>query len=172
MQRRWQVCLIPAILNLDFSIVAVSSIADVWEVKDRGAPMALFSGTLFIGPCLGPMIGGWIGERAGWRWICTSRSPFRVFLTKFVVIDWVLFMFVGACWVLTLFIPETLAPVLLRRKAEKLRKDTGDDSYQTLEELERLPFSETLKIALVRPLVMLFTEPIVIFMSICEWAVI
>jgi hypothetical protein len=81
-------------------------------------------------------------------------------------------MFVGACWVLTLFIPETLAPVLLRRKAEKLRKDTGDDTYQTLEELERLPFSETLKIALVRPLVMLFTEPIVIFMSICERAII
>ena len=46
------------------------SIADVWDVKDRGGPMALFSGTLFIGPCLGPMIGGWIGERAGWRWIC------------------------------------------------------------------------------------------------------
>ncbi|KAJ2933874.1 hypothetical protein H1R20_g3242, partial [Candolleomyces eurysporus] len=125
------------------------SIADVWEVKDRGAPMALFSGTLFIGPCLGPMIGGWIGERAGWRWIY-----------------WVLFVFVGVCWVLTLFIPETLAPVLLRRKAEKLRKETGDDTYQTLEELERLPFSEVLKIALIRPLVMLFTEPIVIFMSI------
>ena len=23
-----------------------------------------------IGPCLGPMIGGWIGMRAGWRWNC------------------------------------------------------------------------------------------------------
>ncbi|KAF5319809.1 hypothetical protein D9611_012846 [Ephemerocybe angulata] len=125
------------------------SIADVWEVKDRGAPMALFSGTLFIGPCLGPMIGGWIGQRAGWRWIY-----------------WVLFIIVGACWIFTFFIPESLAPVLLRRKAEKLRKDTGDETYQTLEELERLPFTETLKNALYRPIVMLFTEPIVIFMSI------
>ncbi|EAU87133.1 spermine transporter [Coprinopsis cinerea okayama7 len=125
------------------------SIADVWDVKDRGAPMALFSGTLFIGPCLGPMIGGWIGERAGWRWIY-----------------WVLFALVGASWLLTLFMPESLAPVILRRKAERLRKETGDDTYQTLEELERLPFKEVLKIALIRPFIMLFTEPIVIFMSI------
>jgi len=82
--------------------------------------------------------------------------------------DWVLFIAVGVSWALSCFIPETLAPVLLRRKAEKLRKETGDDSYRTIEELESLPFSEKMKIALFRPLVMLFTEPIVIFMSICE----
>ncbi len=81
--------------------------------------------------------------------------------------DWVLFIFSGLCFVLTLFIPETLAPVILRRKAEKLRKETGDQSYQSLEELERRPLSETLKTALLRPIVMLLTEPIVIFMSFC-----
>ncbi|KAF8996140.1 MFS polyamine transporter [Cyathus striatus] len=99
-------------------------------------------------PLLGPMIGGWIGERAGWRWMY-----------------WVLFIFTGACFGLTFFIPETLAPVLLRKKAERLRKETGDDKHCTLQELERKPFSETLKIALVRPFVMLFLEPIVLFMS-------
>ncbi|KAF6743954.1 spermine transporter [Ephemerocybe angulata] len=110
-------------------IAASAPVTNVGGSKDRGAPMALFSGTLFIGPCLGPMIGGWIGQRAGWRWIY-----------------WVLFIIVGACWIFTFFIPESLAP--------------------TLEELERLPFKETLKNALYRPIVMLFTEPIVIFMSI------
>lgn len=65
--------------------------------------------------------------------------------------------------------PESLAPVILRRKAERLRKETGDDTYQTLQELERLPFNQVLKIALVRPLVMLFTEPIVIWLSICSY---
>ncbi|EDR06334.1 polyamine transporter [Laccaria bicolor S238N-H82] len=125
------------------------TIADVWAVENRGAPMALFSGTLFMGPCIGPMIGGWIGMRAGWRWIY-----------------WVLFIFIGVCFIFTFFIPETLAPVILRKKAEKLRKETGDDKYRTLEELEKLPFSETLKIALIRPFIMILTEPIVIFMSI------
>jgi len=65
--------------------------------------------------------------------------------------------------------PETLAPILLRKKAEKLRKDTGDDKYRTLEELEKKPLSDSIKIALVRPLVMMFTEPIIIFMSFCEF---
>lgn len=90
------------------------------------------------------------------------------FRTKNVLTDWVLFIFSGLCFVLTLFIPETLAPVLLRRKAQKLRKNTGVQEYRTLEELERKPFSETLKIALVRPFIMLFKEPIVTFMSFCE----
>ena len=102
-----------------------------------------------MGPCIGPMIGGWIGMRAGWRWIY-----------------WVLFIFVGACFIFTLFIPETLAHVLLRKKAERLRKETGDDKYRTLEELEKLPFSETLKTALIRPFIMILMEPIMIFMSI------
>jgi len=63
--------------------------------------------------------------------------------------------------------PETPAPVLLRRKAAKLRKETGDDKYRTLEELEKKPFLETIKIALIRPFIMIFTGPIIIFMSIC-----
>ena len=95
-----------------------------------------------LGPCIGP--GGW----AGWRW------PY-----------WVLFIFVGSV-VFTLFMPETPAPVLLRRKAAKLRKEAGDDKYHTLEELEK-PFLETIKIALIRPFIMIFTGPIIIFMSIC-----
>ncbi len=56
-----------------------------------------------------------------------------------LLVDWVLFIFTGVCFIFTLFIPETLASILLRRKAEKLRKSTGDESYRTLEELERVP---------------------------------
>ena len=77
-----------------------------------------------------------------------------------------LFTFVGVAWGFTVFIPETLAPVLLRRKAEKIRKTTGQNCY-TLEELEKLSFSETLRIALIRPFLMILQEPIVIFMSCC-----
>ncbi|KAJ3562134.1 hypothetical protein NP233_g9767 [Leucocoprinus birnbaumii] len=123
-------------------------VADVWAIEERGLLMALFSATLFIGPCLGPMVGSWIGERAGWHWIY-----------------WVLFIFVGFCFILACIVPESLAPVLLRKKAERLWKETGDDRYQTLEELERMSFQDMLKIALTRPLIMLFTESIILFMS-------
>ncbi|KAF7304374.1 MFS polyamine transporter [Mycena chlorophos] len=124
------------------------SVADIWSVEERGLPMAFFSATIFMGPCLGPLVGGWIGQYAGWRWIY-----------------WVLFIFCGFCFALTLFIPETLAPVLLKRKAAALRKSTGDDSYQCLAELERVPFSQTLRTALLRPIVMLLSEPVVLFMT-------
>ncbi|KAJ8514115.1 hypothetical protein ONZ45_g8269 [Pleurotus djamor] len=125
------------------------SVADVWSIEERGIPMAVFSLTIFMGPCIGPMIGGWIGELAGWRWLY-----------------WVLFILVGVCFAFSLFIPETLAPLLLKRKAARLRKETGDDSYVTEAEFHRVPLSQSLKVALLRPLTMLVTEPVVIFMSI------
>ncbi|KAG6896839.1 hypothetical protein C0992_005742 [Termitomyces sp. T32_za158] len=124
------------------------TISDIWAVKERGFPMAIFSGTIFLGPCLGPIIGSWIGERAGWRWIY-----------------WVLFILIGVVFVVTLFVPETYAPVLLNKKAARLRKETGDDSYSTRTEMDRRPFSTTLRIALTRPLIMMVMEPIVLFFS-------
>ncbi|KAF9043853.1 MFS general substrate transporter [Hymenopellis radicata] len=124
------------------------SVADIWCVEERGVPMAVFSFTIFMGPCVGPLVGGWIAERAGWRWLY-----------------WVLFIFSDSVSRSPCSSRKPWHPIILRRKAEKLRKETGDQSYQSLEELERRPLSETLKTALLRPIVMLLTEPIVIFMS-------
>lgn len=63
--------------------------------------MSLFVVATFIGPALGPIIGGYIGETVGWRWV-------EGFLAAFT----------GAIWLLgVLFIPETYAPVLLRKRA-------------------------------------------------------
>ena len=44
---------------------------------------------------------------------------------------WVLLIWTGTqLGLITLFVPETYHPVLLRRKAQKMRKDTGDDKWQ------------------------------------------
>ncbi|THV06107.1 MFS polyamine transporter [Dendrothele bispora CBS 962.96] len=128
------------------------SVADIWAIEERGLAMATFSFAIFYSPfpiVLGPLIGGWIGQEIGWRWIY-----------------WVLFIFTGACFILTLFMPETLATVLLTKKAKNLRKTTGDSSYRSLDELGRPPFIQIMKVALSRPLVMLFTEPILAFMTL------
>ena len=69
-------------------------------------------------------------------------------------------------FVVTLFfLPETYAPTLLGRRAKKLRKDTGDESYQTAAERARRPVNEVVFEALARPLLMLATEPIMICFS-------
>lgn len=74
---------------------------------------------------------------------------------------------VGAAVVLAAaFLPETYSVVLLRRRAEKLRKVTGDEGYMTEQERYKKPFSEVLKASMIRPLVILFAEPIVFLFSV------
>ncbi|CAE6487449.1 unnamed protein product [Rhizoctonia solani] len=125
------------------------TLADIWDVEDRGAAMAIFSASIFMGPCIGPLIGGFIGETIGWRWIY-----------------WVLFIFVGAVFAVTVFfMPETLSPVLLRRRAARLRKATGDPTLKSESELHHVSLAEKVKISLTRPLVLLVTEPLLICMS-------
>lgn len=34
-------------------------LSDIFDSSERGKPMALFSGTVFMGPCIGPIIAGY-----------------------------------------------------------------------------------------------------------------
>lgn len=60
---------------------------------------------------------------------------------------------------------ETYAPVLLKRKTERLRKETGNDQLRSTYDTG-LSEREFLKRAIVRPLKMLFKSPIVFLMSL------
>jgi hypothetical protein len=51
-----------------------------------------------------------------------------------------------------LFMPETLGPVLLRRRAARLRKETGDPTLKSENELHNVTLTEKVKISLTRPL--------------------
>jgi hypothetical protein len=57
------------------------------------------------------------------------------------------------------FAPETFHPILLREKARKLRKETGNDAYRAPMEEVHKPILETLKISVSRPFQLLFLEP-------------
>lgn len=124
------------------------TIADIWDVSERGIPMALFSSMIFLGPCLGPLFGGWIAFKTGqWRWIY-----------------WVLFIFVGCVFLLTCAMPETLGKVILKRKAAKLTKSSGMP-HVSPHERQRVPLAQNLRVALTRPFELMFLEPIVLCMS-------
>ncbi|KAK9385316.1 major facilitator superfamily domain-containing protein [Lipomyces mesembrius] len=89
------------------------TLADIWKNEERGTAMAAFSAAPFLGPCIGPVVGGFIGDNVDWRWIY-----------------YVMLIFTGAVYVLVCFtIPETYAPEILKRRAKKLRKQAGDNSY-------------------------------------------
>jgi hypothetical protein len=55
---------------------------------------------------------------------------------------------------------QTYGVVLLRRRAVRLRKETGDPGFVTDQERFRRPFSEVMRISIVRPLQILVTEPV------------
>ena len=104
-----------------------------------------------MGPCLGPLFGGWISYRTGqWRWIY-----------------WVLFIIVGAVFALTLIMPETLSTIILKKKAAKLNKGNNTNIYITESDLHVVPLSSRLNTAMLRPFILMFMEPepIVLFMS-------
>ncbi len=71
------------------------------------------------------------------------------------------------CIIGSLTIPETYTPVILRRRAEKLCKLTGKVYKSKLEvEKGKKSAGKVLKVALSRPWVLLFREPIVLLLSI------
>lgn len=64
--------------------------------------------------------------------------------------------------------PETYAPVLLDRRANVMRRTKGDDRYWHPHENIGFSFQAVATKHLLRPIKMLFTEPIVaVFYAIC-----
>ncbi|KAH0598607.1 hypothetical protein MHUMG1_03910 [Metarhizium humberi] len=126
------------------------TLADLWKNEERGVPMAAFSAAPFIGPAIGPLIGGYLSDATGWRWLY-----------------WIQLIFAGVVWILITFtVPETYAPTILDRRARKLRASTGDNSHVTEQDLDLRPMSERLRIFLVRPFQLLFQELIVFLISL------
>ncbi|KAJ5087838.1 MFS general substrate transporter [Penicillium angulare] len=130
---------------------AAAVIGDIFSARERGLALIVFCSAPFMGPTLGPICGGFLGQAAGWRWV-----------------DALGVIFCAVMWVIgVIFVPETYAPYILQRRAAKLSKITTS-VYMSKLEVERAPKTliEVLKVALIRPWMMLFFEPIVLLLSI------
>ncbi|KAI1469763.1 MFS general substrate transporter [Daldinia caldariorum] len=126
------------------------TLADLWRSEERGIPMAAFSAAPFIGPAIGPLVGGFLSDAAGWRWLY-----------------WIHLILAFIVWVLITFtVPETYAPTILAKRAKKMRQETGSPDYVTEEDIDKRPLGERLAIFLVRPFQLLFGELIVFLISL------
>ncbi|XDG00462.1 hypothetical protein ABKA04_000077 [Annulohypoxylon sp. FPYF3050] len=126
-------------------------IADMFPAKERGLATALFATAPFLGPSIGPIVGGFLGVGGGWRWV-----------------EGLMACFTGLLWIIcTFFIPETYAPILLRRRAEKLSEMTGKVYISKMDAGKpKKTVGREFKIALSRPWILLFLEPIVLLTSL------
>ncbi|KAF4854475.1 Efflux pump radE [Colletotrichum siamense] len=112
--------------------------------EKRGKAASIWSVGTILGPTTGPIIGGYITEVAGWRWMFWAIS---------IVIAVVsIFMF--------LVLKETYPPVLLERKAARLRKETGNPNFRSSLAPDYTP-SELFRRSIIRPPKLLLTCPMI-----------
>src|SRR5262245_47136830 len=54
---------------------SLALIACAYEPRERGFPLGVWGAVASLGSILGPLVGGFVIERAGWRWAVVSTVP-------------------------------------------------------------------------------------------------
>ncbi|KAI1167371.1 major facilitator superfamily domain-containing protein [Nemania serpens] len=125
------------------------TIADVIPLERRGFATALFGLGPLLGPAIGPVIGGFLAAALGWRWTF-----------------WLVAILSGTAAIAALvFMRETHPNVLLERKAEQARRETGNPAIRS-KFSKNMTRKQLLVASVARPTQLLLFSPIVLFMSI------
>lgn len=132
-----------------FLSLAGGSIGDMFMGPNISNAVALYTLSPFLGPTVGPIIAGFVVSFTTWRW------------TYYTLIIWI---FVET--VAIFFVPETYAPTLTNRKAERIRKETGDDRYYSPFDTRNQSVSATIKLSITRPFQLMTYELLVLLLNI------
>ncbi|OTA89092.1 hypothetical protein M434DRAFT_79794 [Hypoxylon sp. CO27-5] len=125
------------------------TIADMIAQEKRGGAMAVFSIGPLMGPIIGPVAGGFLSDAEGWRWSFWLLTIVGGFLSIFMLFS----------------LKESYAPVILEKKAAKLRKETGNSLLRSKLDAGLSP-RDYFKRGIIRPFRMLFLSPIVAITSL------
>lgn len=127
------------------------SLADFFDPVERGVALTLFGSATFIGPTMGPIMGGFITmSHLGWRW---TQWITLIMAALFGTIGFII-------------IPETYAPVLLQRKAKALRYETKNWAIHAKADEKKVDLKEIADHYLLRPFKMLALEPILVLVTL------
>lgn len=129
-----------------------ASITDIFSPQKAGYGIGIYGIAAGVAPALAPSISGFAVIRFGWRWAF-----------------WELLIMSGAGLVcLFVGLPETSADNILYRRAQRLRKLTGNEFLRSEAELAEAEksFASVMQEALVRPIVMTLTEPIILAINL------
>ncbi|GKZ22857.1 hypothetical protein AbraIFM66951_004981 [Aspergillus brasiliensis] len=124
------------------------SIGDLMAPERMGTAMAIWGLGSLVAPVFAPIAGGYLSEDVGWRWIF-----------------WVITIPMAVLTILSFIVlRETYAPILLERKAQRLRQETGNHDIRPR---SGTPMSQHQVFfdALVRPLKMLLTSPVIMMLA-------
>jgi len=122
-----------------------ASIGDMFTLKTRPYAIGIWGLSAVQGPVLGPLLGGFAIQAKNWRWFA-----------------WILLMLDGACFLVLLWtMPETSSTNILTRRAQRLRKLTGNDKLRSQGEIDGdgMKLKDLAYTSLVAPFILSFTEP-------------
>lgn len=119
---------------------ASATIIDHVAGRYRTVIMSFYFSIPIIGACVGPLVGGLVAQAKGWRWT-----------------QWTILFLLVIVYIPILFTRESYKKMILQRRAKSLGIEGPPRDHNTWTEF----VSYFLKAQLVRPIHMLFTEPIV-----------
>lgn len=130
--------------------IVPAAFADMFDTNARGKSICLFALGVFVGPILGPVFGSYMVQYTTWRWL-----------------EYVLGIFSAAVFVgVLLFFKETHHPTILVNKARTMRKLTNNWGIHAAHESVELSIKEIAQKTITRPIVLLCTEPVILFVTI------
>lgn len=133
-------------------VIVAAILAEISNNRNRATLITYFAMILFSGPMLAPIINGFIVKNysLGWRW-CAYIMGIMCSITLALLI---------------FFYEETHNGVILSRKAQILRKETGNWSIFAGHEDFSPSFDNIVMKAIGLPIRMLFSEPILLSITI------
>ncbi|KAI4603084.1 hypothetical protein KJ359_005875 [Pestalotiopsis sp. 9143b] len=129
-----------------------ASLADMYSMMAVPYALIAWVSAAYCGPALGPLLSGFSVPVMGWRWslleVLWASVP--VFLAMF------------------LFLPETSTPTLLRQRAQRLRRITGDDRFMSQSEIDQRSLDKRAVVldALIKPLEITVKDPAILFVQV------
>ncbi|CRG86997.1 putative transporter C36,03c [Talaromyces islandicus] len=131
------------------TVIVLGSMEDMFNAKDRIWTIYFWTTTSSMGLCIGPIMSSYITVVLGWRWM---------FYIGAIVL--------GVTTGLMLTVSESRPSVLLVQEVDKLRRITGLENLRPSNPDHTPDLRTFAHMALLRPLYLFFTEPIVFVISI------
>ncbi|KAL1645175.1 hypothetical protein SLS58_003880 [Diplodia intermedia] len=132
--------------------VAPGSLEDMFDEKQRIWTVAAWTTASNVGVLFGPIYGSYITRYLGWRWVF-----------------WISAIIMVVCFILTLFLRESRSTRLLQQKLDEILALTNGSEGAIplrIDNPDAVPsLNAFLTDTLIRPLRLLFTEPIVLLCS-------
>lgn len=120
--------------------------------KELSKALILYSVSPFLGPGLGPLISGIVCQHINYRWQFKIMCIWSGIMTLLVLF----------------FVPETYEPILLKKKAIRLRKTTGDQRYFAPIEMTHTSLYDSIIMSSKRPLLLIFKDHMT--MALCFYS--